>query len=353
MTTFRVSSVDKGTKTFPRTTVQEAFSKRTKAKCEAVFVLARNAVHVSGSDNRFLAAVHTAYSQHYPLVLTPDVIWMCIAQGFAQHVNLNAENLRHLFVEHEGKKKLTVRRDDFVKGSPSNRWPEVFNDFATQIRAAVGEKVFGALTPTFSTTGAVERAAAQLVVMDTFKEYFEYRVCTLCGIPEITLEGTVADWTALKEKALSLGEFDLTWWIDELVPVLDQFVKAASGRVDQEFWSSIYKLNNSSGGPYISGWIATFYPYMVGGEKNSCMALWKCGSLGPFEGLTTDSFLPGLSSTPFVWDYLGAEYPMNFYSGFMAVSQDPSSLALRPEIGWAVTDDIGERAKVKESKPRW
>ena len=34
---------------------------------------------------------------------------------------------------------------------------------------------------------------------------------------------------------------------------------------------------------------------------------------------------------------------MQFYAGFMAVSQDESSKALRPEIGWAVVD--GEEIK--------
>ena len=89
----------------------------------------------------------------------------------------------------------------------------------------------GALTPSFTTTGPVERAAAQLVIMDAFKEYFSYTLHTLCGIPEITLEGTMSDWIALKEKAIALRDFDLSWWTDELNPILDQFVEAASGRV--------------------------------------------------------------------------------------------------------------------------
>ena len=66
-------------------------------------------------------------------------------------------------------------------------------------------------------------------------------VC-ICGIPEITLKGTVEDWKLLHEKALSLGRYDLEWWTEELRPVLDQFVAAALGEVDRQFWSSIYKL---------------------------------------------------------------------------------------------------------------
>ena len=336
--TFKVDKVEQATSLLERTTVEEQVTKRVKVKCEALFHTEKEIVNVGGMDNKFVATVHTAYSDHYPLVLTPDVIWMCIAQGFATHVNSNAEKLRHLFVEHEGKKKLDVHRDDFIKGSPANPWPDVFAAFSAQIQEEVGDKVYGALTPSFTTTGPVERAAAQLVIMDAFKEYFEYHFHTRCGIPEITLEGTIGDWTALKEKAMALRDFDLSWWTDELGPVLDQFVEAASGRVDQKFWSSIYKISGGSGGPFISGWICTLFPY-IGEDKsrNPYLKSW-CSSGRRMGGLTSDRFPPGLCSTPFIWHYLGTDYQMSFYSGFMAASQDPGTLALRPEIGWAVAD---------------
>lgn len=52
----------------------------------------------------------------------------------------------------------------------------------------------------------------------------------------------------------------------------------------------------------------------------------------------THSLSSGVNTTPFVWDYLGTSYEMIFYSGFMGVSQNPNTFALRPEIGWAVGD---------------
>ena len=354
--TFQVDKVERATKRLQRSTVDEAVKKRIKVQCEAVFYTSREIVDVARFVNRFLTTVHIAYSEHYPLVLTPDVIWMCIAQGFATHVNSNSEKLRHLFVQHEGKKELNVRRDDFVKGSPSNRWPEVFDDFSAQIKTAVGDKVYGALTPSFSTTGPVERAAAQLAVMDAFKEYFGYTLCSLCGIPEITLEGTVEDWIALKEKAMSLRDFDLSWWTDELSPILDQFVEAASGRVDQNFWSSIYKFSDGSGGPFITGWITTLYPYRgKRNVRNTFISSWRerkgdDALSRSFYGMTSDSFPPGLCSTPFIWNSLGTECHMIFYSGFMAVSQDPNTLALRPEIGWGVAEQADVDRQIKQTK---
>ena len=42
----------------------------------------------------------------------------------------------------------------------------------------------------FSTTGPVERAVMDLVWLDAMQSFFTYQLRSLCGIPEITLEGT-------------------------------------------------------------------------------------------------------------------------------------------------------------------
>lgn len=52
--------------------------------------------------------VHQAFAEHRPLMITPDAIWMAIAQGFAQHINNNAERLRYQFVSHSSKRELKV-----------------------------------------------------------------------------------------------------------------------------------------------------------------------------------------------------------------------------------------------------
>jgi hypothetical protein len=39
----------------------------------------------------FIEAVHRAFADHYPLVLSPQAIWLLIAQGFSSHVNANSE----------------------------------------------------------------------------------------------------------------------------------------------------------------------------------------------------------------------------------------------------------------------
>ena len=41
---------------------------------------------VAVHQNAFLATAWYAHAQHRPLVLTPDAVWLCIAQGFAAHI---------------------------------------------------------------------------------------------------------------------------------------------------------------------------------------------------------------------------------------------------------------------------
>src|SRR6185436_7574099 len=83
-----------------------------------------------------------------------------------------------------------------------------------------------------------------------------------CGIPQIVLEGTPEDWAVLAERTRGLGQFGLAWWTEALAPILDEFVAASRGRANVPFWQSIYKLDGGSGGPYTSGWITAFFPYL-------------------------------------------------------------------------------------------
>lgn len=44
------------------------------------------------------------------------------------------------------------------------------------------------------------------------------------------------------------------------------------------------------------------------------------------------------AKAPFVWVYMAEEYQMEFIGGLVGIRQDPQTLCLRPEIGWAVRD---------------
>jgi hypothetical protein len=184
----------------------------------------------------FMVALHAAYFDHRPFVLSPDMIWLLIAQGFANHVTVHAEELRSHFVDHDGKKELRVKRNDFVKGSIENPWENVFDEFSSHIRDEIGVANHNLIVGEFSTTSSIEKAANEIVLMDSVKAYFEVVLETRCGIPEIRLEGTTEDWKKLAEKTWNLGvAFDLQWWTDRMLPTLETIAAHANGREIQSF----------------------------------------------------------------------------------------------------------------------
>lgn len=302
-----------------------------------------SAPFLPSSEHGLLHAVHLAYAEHRPLALSPDAVWLCIAQGFARHVHVNAERLRARFVRHEGQATLRVLRDDFVKGSPDNAWPEAFAAFSEAIAEHLGRQR-DLVVCDFSTTGPVERAASEIVLLDAMQHYFRYEMVTRCGIPEITLEGTADDWRSLRRRARALEEYELGWWTTSLGPVLDELVATAEGRVDARFWQTLFKHADGSGGPFVQGWINVLLPYLRMGEdqeleRNPSMDRWREGFDAHFGGGAVAAHVPsGLSSAPFVWDHLGTRFPMCLLGGFVGVGQDEGTLVVRPVIGWAVRD---------------
>lgn len=306
--------------------------------------------------NGFLQAAYTAFARHQGLVLSPDAVWLAIAQGFAVHVNMNAERLRDRFVKHEGKKYIEIQRNEFVKGSPDNDWMGGFSEFSNKIAEHVG-KTRDLVVSSFSTTGAIEKAASEVVLMDTVKAYFDYGCRTMCGIPEITLLGDSADWANMVHRAMALTEFDaeLAPWIRQLTVVLGEFVKASRGNVVQSFWENFFKIGGGSGGPYINGAINVFFPYRksyAGGNEfavNKYIVGWETPRFG---GLTTSDVPSGLCQVPFRWIYYTENYPMQFLGGFVGAHHDEATNTVQPLIGWAVADRE-EHASVDDLDPNY
>ncbi len=137
-----------------------------------------------------IAAADLAFRHHYPLRLTPDHLWLPIAQGIGQHINLHAESLRSRFVTHSGQERIVIRRDEFRLHSPNNDWAGCLEEFNSELTSRANPELAALISCNFSTIGPVESAASQAVLMDALSAYFEYVVHTLCGIPEIQLAGT-------------------------------------------------------------------------------------------------------------------------------------------------------------------
>jgi hypothetical protein len=309
-----------------------------------------------------IATTMKAFQDHKRLILSPDVVWLTMIQQLAIHVGKNSERLRKKFVNFDGKKSLLVRRDNFRKGE-NNDWPGVFPEFTSQIKEFIGEQNYNNIAGNFSTTDATAKVAFEIAMMDVVKNYFDFGMSTMCGIPEITLEGSSEDWASILVKLNKFDNYGLDWWISDLAPVLSQFIKASQGNVDLPFWHSFFKLDGGSGGPYINGHICNFFPY-INGDYERIDRSYDASSrgfvrakkvdvnkTGFFSGLTTDKFPNGLSSVPFIWQYFSEIYPMGFISGFIGIETTDESV--KPNIGWAVMNRLSEEKSFKEEVDRF
>ena len=103
MGTFRVDHVEPAIERLPTTPLRDRLP-------DALAIGGDPATPVidHGASHPLLAAVGMAFAQHRPLVLSPDAVWLTIAQGVAQHVRLHAEALRSRLVRHTGRERLTI-----------------------------------------------------------------------------------------------------------------------------------------------------------------------------------------------------------------------------------------------------
>lgn len=369
----------------------EDFSQRGDSLVSAVFKVTTdyNGQKAYSAINPFMYAVHTAYASHRPLVLSPDMVWLVICQGFAKHVTENAETLRHHFVEHEGTKNIEIFRNDFIKGSRNNDWESAFAQFTDSIKNYVGEELHSLVVADFSTTTPVEQAAFDISLMDAMSEYFTYQMTITCGIPDITLEGTPKDWQWIEDHIDQFAQYDLEWWTSELKPILHQFTRASKGKADVDFWKDIYNIQVvGCGSQTITGWVNKLFPYLKSGPrvyKNQVFSMSDSAYVfrtskkieeGEHKGkyreithkfttraalmkfaeqhqntprtfdiayhgpdISLDNFFSGLSSANLIFNDNGALYKMTLTAGFVGVGQDKTTKALRPEIAWAVIDD--------------
>ncbi len=286
-----------------------------------------------------LAATHIAFSFHLPLVLTPDSIWATLLKGAALHINQHCEKLRSKFVTHSGKQQIKVRRDDFELGDPDLPWTEVIEEIALEVqnRSPLAARLFDA---SFSTSGLAEKIAFRVCLMDAMMPYFGYSLSTLCGIPEIRLEGQIEDWEKIVDKVSAFREIGLDWWVDALEPLIRQFVSASKGQADEEFWGNMYKHlpPDGSGDAHTTGWIRDFFPYLSPkeSEKDAGYRINEYVGKHSDEGPVIKEFPALPAAAPFVWRYFDQTLSMELISGLVGVSYDRKTLEVKPEFGWLV-----------------
>ena len=309
-----------------------------------------------GDDNFFKCMVQ-AYADHRPLVLSPDMVWLIISQGFSRYVNAHTEEMRDLLVFHEGKMELvTISNNNILL--PNGDWKLLLNDFSACIAKNTKGELADLMTANFSTTGITERIASQVSLMDVVKKYFIYtNIAGACGIPSITLKGSPDDWQKVLDKVRCLKKYNLEKWASDLEGILTEFVKASKGKHNTSFWQNIVKkrridqimvgnycLTDPKNITYLDGWFLKFFPNALGETSDS--VIWNTDM--PQE-MVRVSFRQVLTDpdTGVPLDTI----PMQLWAGFVGVEEDAKTLALMPKIGWLARiadEESDEVARLKE-----
>jgi hypothetical protein len=175
----------------------------------------------------------------------------------------------------------------------------------------------------------------------------------MCGIPKVTLEGTLEDWTKLQEKVIELRRWnlDMDFWLNRLDPVICKLIETYKGEIDEDFWARIVTSEGFGSGSrgIVGGWLSAFYPYEKDGEKV------KGGYLiAPYD-------IPdGRVAVPFTTDTGLNSFNLKFIAGFLGAQQqtleNSDEMVVSPIIGWFITDDKGDDKddnKTNNKKNKW
>lgn len=337
--TFAVDDIEASTDRLPTTVLLDAMRRKLSREVLLSPAATRSVTARSSRWNPFVDAVHLAFSRHLPLLLSPDIVWLTILQGFSHHVRENAESLRGRLVRHQGCLTLVEK----IQNLGLEEVVRAISGFSRQIREATDPVLHEMLLCNFTTTTPEVQTASEIALMDTYSHYFEFSLdYCICGIPHITLTGCIQDWQTIRDRIEVLETFGLDWWVSELRPILDQFVRAAEGQADREFWQGIYKYQPPKA-PYdrelVTGWLVNLFPYLgdisprrrnpaIGGEKREVAA----GAL-PF-GLCSVNVELNLVNDD---RQILAKKELELVAGLLGVSQAVEDSAVFPVINWCLT----------------
>ena len=306
-----------------------------------------------GKDVFFQTMVR-AYAEHRPLVLSPDMVWLLISQGFARYVNAHSEELRDQIVSHTEKMDLVIEtNEDLLHGNPD--WEKLIAGFAEQIHEYTKGDIAKTITADFTTTGVTERITSQVTLMETVKTYFDYIIHYMgCGIPNITLTGTPEDWQKVLDKTQQLEKYGMESWFKSLTPILTEFVNASKGKPDQAFWQGMVKKERPD--------------ELIGNKvcdvrKPTVLDGWMLKLFPDENGQTLDQ-VPHTHEMPSERVYVDFRYqiidpnngnvildtPMELVAGYIGTEVDTKTHALTPKMGWMVRQTEDDEKIVEKLK---
>ncbi|GJJ78991.1 hypothetical protein EMPS_11350 [Entomortierella parvispora] len=310
----------------------------------------------SGNYNGFVDTAMRAYNQHYHLVIRPDDVWIAILSQFNFFVNANAEQLRHLFVAHKGKKELSI-------SASGTRYTVDFGHMAKQMGELIQKNVVDPslrewLMPEFTTTTQNDIIISSVIMMSTLKKYFSYRFFCFCGLPAVTLLGEKEDWEKMLDKVEKLKDYgtETTQWYNVLRPVLSGFVNTFNkpeADSTKDFWQNIADHRKGGSGPsYLSGWITAFCYFDSDGKPNGTRGEGPVLVLDGvrFYQVDTEDIPSAFAEVPVALNDNGVEIKTVMIAGLLGMRVSGANKGtVQPQSAWWIAQEIRTETDDKET----
>ena len=68
----------------------------------------------NNGKNSLIQGLISSYKNHYPITISPDMIWILILQGYSRFMDKYSEKVRNKYVNFEGKKNISIKREGLV-----------------------------------------------------------------------------------------------------------------------------------------------------------------------------------------------------------------------------------------------
>jgi hypothetical protein len=275
-----------------------------------------------------------AYSNNADVFLSPDDVWITVLQGIAQHLSiLNASEIKKGSKDEEENLEKEKEIKKFIEiSSLSLKWNVILQNLHEIMKSKI-DKYDKLMLNDFSKSNALDIRVGLMNFMTPRRKYLQPTVFRR-GVRNAIFIGFLDDWTALKKKIELVGErFEMKWWTDRLLEVIDQLITSFMGKPKADFWNTMVDTKDGLGcsgkkvkkNVELNGWILAFFPYDKFGNKIVKSSAIKLQNL-----VSEASFYVPLKFTP-----IGLQ--ANYYviiSGFSGIRYEDSTY--RPQISFVI-----------------
>lgn len=225
----------------------------------------------------------TCYSWHRRITIAPHDLWYVVLTEIANAINEDHETFRYLFTRSKEQQAILVPGDDRLN------YLEVVDQLRSRMPLSPELFVFD-----LSTMGPAEHRAMASALCDGVQRYYSFMTFA-CGLPEISVTGTVQDWETMiiKLETIRIEFASVTKMLDlYFVRVLNLFgcilnsIQCGSDEQPRKFWESIFSQHNVGSGSQkeISGWIRDLF---VKNRVGRLESFTHTRSLVPYKNLET------------------------------------------------------------------